>query len=405
MKTSMNESEINAMQNSFKILEERRRKLLDNEKTRNLKEHVRNIREYSVDHLDELKEVAIKSLTSNGIEVICAEDSDEALKAIYHLVKNEETVAKSKSNTASEIGLAGFLNDKSIELVETDLGDRIVQFTAKKKSSHPIGPAAHLNMKEIAEIISEKLKQPVKEDPQEILEVVRRDVLEEIGKCNVGITGANSLAAEDGSLVMVHNEGNISLVSMLDTHIIVVGIDKLVRTIEEAISVVKLETIYATGKTVPAYMNVISSPSKTADIEQILLNGMYGASRVVVVLLDNGRSEALSDVKDSLLCIGCGSCLVTCPIYNIIGYEFGYDRHLGGRGVVFSRYLKDKKICFKSGLYTCTLCGQCTLDCPMEIPTNQLIEELRKESVRSGILIDKHIHIAGKIKRNGTPFS
>lgn len=405
MRTSMNESEIEAMHNSFRILDERRRKLLGNEKTRVLKERVKKIREYSIDHLDELKEIAVKRLTDNGIEVICAKDSDEALKVIYDLVKNEERVAKSKSNTASEIGLADFLDGKKIKLVETDLGDRIVQFTSKKKSSHPIGPAAHLNMKEIAEIISENLNQKVKEDPQEILEVVRQDVLEEIEKCNVGITGANSLAAEDGSLVMVHNEGNINLVSMLNTHIIIVGIDKLVRTVEESISVVKLETIYATGKSVPAYMNVISSPSKTADIEQILLNGMYGASRVVVILLDNGRRKALEEVKDTLLCIGCGSCLVTCPIYYIIGYEFGYDRHLGGRGVVFSRYLKDKEICFESGLYTCTLCGQCTLDCPVDIPTNHLIEELRRQSVKSGVLNDKHIDIAGKIKKDGTPFS
>ncbi len=152
-------------------------------------------------------------------------------------------------------------------------------------------------------------------------------------------------------------------------------------------------------------MNIISSPSKTADIEQVLLMGMYGASRVVVILLDNGRTKALKDSKESLLCIGCGSCIVTCPIYSVLGYEFGHGRHLGGRGVIFSRYLRDKEICFQSGLYTCTLCGQCTLDCPMEIPTNQLIEELRRESVKSGLLKDKHGETARKIKKNGSPFS
>ena len=172
----MDESEIQAMNKSFKILNGRRRKLLDSDKTRKLKERVREIREYSIDHLEELKVKAVQKLQNNGVEVIYAEDSDQALKAIYSLVKDEKSVAKSKSNTASEIGLSNFLQGKGIQVVETDLGDRIVQFTAKKKSSHPIGPAAHLNMKKIAEIISEKLKQPVKEDPQEILEVVRRDV-------------------------------------------------------------------------------------------------------------------------------------------------------------------------------------------------------------------------------------
>jgi len=405
MKITMDEKEILAMNKSFKILNKRRRKLLDNDRTRKLKDRVIKIRQYSIDHLEDLKETAIKRLNDNGIEVIYATDSTAALKAIYNLVKNEEGVAKSKSNTTSEIGITRFFKDKGIKLVETDLGDRIVQFTSKKKSSHPIGPAAHLNLEEIANIISDKFNRPVRCDPQEILDIVRQDVLGEIASCRVGITGANSLAAEDGSLVMVHNEGNISLVSMLDTHIIIVGLDKLVRTIEEAISVVKLETIYATGKTVPSYMNVISSPSKTADIEQVLLNGMYGASRVVVILLDNGRSAALNECGESLLCIGCGSCIVTCPIYNVLGYEFGYDRHLGGRGIVISRYLRDKDVCFQSGLFTCTLCGQCTLDCPMEIPTNQLIEKLRIQSVKSGILKEKHRKTANKIKKDGSPFS
>jgi L-lactate dehydrogenase complex protein LldG len=400
----MKESEIRAMNRSFQILNDRRRELLDNKETSKLKERVKKIRKHSIKHLDQLVDTAVNNLTRNGMEVVYANNSQEALKAIYEVVKDEKFVAKSKSNTASEIGIGDFLKDEDIELIETDLGDRIVQFTRNKKSSHPIGPAAHLNIEEIARIIREELNQPLKDDPKEILEIVRRDVLDGLSNCRVGITGANSVAAQDGSLVMVHNEGNISLVSMLDTHIVVVGVDKMVETIEDAISVVKLETIYATGKKVPAYMNVVSSPSKTADIEQVLLMGMYGARRVVVILLDNGRSQALKDCEESLLCIGCGSCIVTCPIYSVIGYEFGYERHLGGRGVIFSRYLRDKEICFKSGLYTCTLCGQCSLDCPMEIPTNQLIEELRRESVKSGILKDEHEEIAHKIVRKGSPF-
>jgi len=131
---------------------------------------------------------------------------------------------------------------------------------------------------------------------------------------------------------------------------------------------------------------------------------MYGASRVVVVLLDNGRSKALKDCPECLLCIGCGSCVVSCPIYNVLGYEFGYRRHLGGRGVVFSRFVKDKKICLQSGLYTCTLCGHCTIDCPLEIPINHLIEELRRESVDSDICCEEHRKIADRIKDSGSPF-
>ncbi len=154
---------------------------------------------------------------------------------------------------------------------------------------------------QIAKIASKKFGKHVKAEPREILDLVKEDVLERLSKCSVGITGANSVAAIDGALLMVHNEGNITLVSMKDVHIVVVGIDKFVRTVEEAVSVVKLETIFATGKKIPAYMNVISSPSKTADIEQILLKEMYGAKRVIVILLDNGRSKLLENYEECLL--------------------------------------------------------------------------------------------------------
>jgi L-lactate utilization protein LutB len=221
----------------------------------------------------------------------------------------------------------------------------------------------------------------------------------------VGITGANSVAAEDGALLMVHNEGNISLMTMMQTHIIIVGVDKMVSTLEDAMSVVKLETIYATGKKVPAYMNVISSPSKTADIEQVLLKDMYGAKRVIVVLLDNGRTRALKEAPEILWCIGCGSCVVNCPVYNVSGPEFGYLRHLGGRGVVFSKYSKNQETAIKSGLFNCTLCSECTLECPVDIPTSKLIENLRVECVKSGHTIEKHREIKDNILKKGSPFT
>ncbi|MFZ0441870.1 MAG: LUD domain-containing protein, partial [Methanobacterium sp.] len=353
----MKKSEIEAMNRSFGILEERRSLILDDDSTIRLKERVKKIREHSLKNMDELLDKGIKKLQKNGVEVILAEKSENALEAIYSIVKDESMVAKSKSNTAGEIGLSQFLEDRNVHVVETDLGDRIVQLRPNSKPSHPIGPASHFRMEDIAEIISDEFNIDMEPDPRAILNVIKEDVLKKLSKCNIGITGANSVAADDGSILIVHNEGNVSLVSMLDTHIIIVGIDKLVETIEEAVSVVKLETIFATGKTVPAYMNVVSSPSKTADIEQIILNNMYGARRVVVILLDNGRSQAVKEGNESLLCIGCGSCIINCPIYNAVGYEFGYKRHLGGRGVVLSSFIEGKESCFDSGLFTCTLCG------------------------------------------------
>lgn len=400
----MKKSEIKAMNRSFGILEDRRAKIIDDDRTLRLKERVMKIREHSIKNMDKLVDKGIKNFKKNGIEVILAETSKDALDAIYNIVKEESVIAKSKSNTAGEIGLLEYLEERGVQVVETDLGDRIVQLDSTSEPSHPIGPAAHLRMDDIAKIISKEFKIDVKPEARIILDIIKEDVLLKLSKCNIGITGANSIAADDGSILTVHNEGNINLVSMLDTHIIIVGIDKFVETIEDAVSVVKLETIFASGKTVPAYMNVISSHSKTADIEQILLNNMYGSRRVIVVLLDNGRTQAIKEGGECLLCIGCGSCIVTCPIYNELGNEFGYRRYLGGRGVILSSFFEGDTSCFDSGLYICTLCGLCTSKCPVGIRTNYLINNLRNNSVNQDIILDKHKIIKECIKNKGTPF-
>jgi L-lactate dehydrogenase complex protein LldG len=400
----MKKSEIKAMNRSFNILDNRRVKILDDKRTVQLKDRVMEIRENTINNMDELIIKGTERLEENGVEVIFAEKAENALEAIYSIVKNQSMVAKSKSNTAGEIGLSEFLEDKGLIVVETDLGDRIVQLDPTSKPSHPIGPASHLRMDDIAKIVSKEFNTEIKPEPRSILNIIKEDVIFKLSKCNVGITGANSVAADDGSILTVHNEGNINLVSMLDTHIVIVGIDKFVETIEDAVSVVKLETIYATGKKVPAYMNVISSPSKTADIEQILLKNMYGARRVVVILLDNGRSKAIEDGGECLLCIGCGSCIVTCPIYNVLGNEFGYKRHLGGRGVVLSSFIDGEKSCFDSGLFTCTLCGQCTVECPVGIRTSQLLKELRNDVVNLDMNCHEHEIIKERIKKKGSPF-
>jgi L-lactate dehydrogenase complex protein LldG len=400
----MKQSEIKAMNRSFGILDGRKSNILHSKRTEELKERVNQIRKFSIDNMEELVSRGIEKLEENGVEVVTADKPEDALESIYSIVHDQIIVAKSKSNTAGEIGLTEFLEFKGVSVIETDLGDRIVQLDPNSRPSHPIGPASHLRMDDIAIILSKHYGVDVEPEPRTILNTVKDDVVKNISKCSVGITGANSVAADDGSIVTVHNEGNISLVSMLDTHIILVGIDKFVETIEDAVSVVKLETIYASGKTVPAYMNIISSPSKTADIEQILLKNMYGSRRVVVVLLDNGRRKAVEAGGECLLCIGCGSCIVTCPIYNVVGNDFGYRRHLGGRGVVLSSFIDDEKTCKDSGLYLCTMCGQCTYECPVGVKTSELIKKLRNDAVIMGLACDEHRIIRENIKKKGSPF-
>ena len=258
-----------------------------------------------------------------------------------------------------------------------------------------------MKRRHITQIVNEAMGLDLPEVPREIMEAVRADVLSLLDKSVIGISGSNSIAAEDGAFLTVHNEGNISLVQNKKLHIVVAGIDKLVPSLEDSVSVAKLETAFAIGKPLSSYINIVAGPSKTADIEKKLLKNMYGAEKVAVILLDNGRSEA---IKEFLWCIGCGNCVVNCPVYNVMGNEFGYHSYLGGRGVAMSKYLKDNETSVDSGLYMCTLCGMCTENCPVLTPTYEIIEDLRNSTQKEGLSKDQHKKIRDNIKDNGSPY-
>ncbi|PWB87920.1 LUD domain-containing protein [Methanobrevibacter thaueri] len=397
----MKKSELETMRKSFDTVKSRSNSIKDSESTKRLTKRVQEIKKYSFENKDELFNQVIDSFKRNGIEVEFAKTSQDALDIIDGLIDeyDAEVIAKAKSNTLGEINLKNHLK---IDVVETDLGDRILQLKkTDNKPVHPTGPASHLNIEDITGIVNESLDVNVNPDAQEIMRAVRADVLKRLENARVGISGANAIASEEGSLVMVHNEGNISIVSLKDLHIIVAGIDKIVPTLEDAISIVKLETIFATGSYVTSYMNVISGPSKTADIEKKLIKNMYGAERVVVILLDNGRSEA---IEECLYCIGCGNCIVHCPVYNAVGNEFGFNNYLGGRGVAMSKFIEDDETCFNSGLYMCTLCGLCTLNCPLSIPTNEILENMRKLSTDVGFYPRAHGKIKDNVSKNDSPY-
>ncbi|WP_296888454.1 LUD domain-containing protein [uncultured Methanobrevibacter sp.] len=400
----MKSSELETMRKSFNTVKSRSSEIKDSPQVKKLKNRVREIKKYSIENSDELYNQAVESFNRNGIDVEFAKTKDDAIDIIWNLIKDydNKVIAKAKSNTLGEINLKNELASKDWDVVETDLGDRILQLKkTDNKPVHPTGPASHLNVSEITNIVNESLDSNVDPIPREIMELVRSDVLNRLKNASIGISGANAIASEEGSCVMVHNEGNISLVSLKDLHIIVAGIDKIVPTLEDAISVSKLETVYATGNYVTSYMNVISGPSKTADIEKKLLKNMYGAEKVVVVLLDNGRCEAN---EECLWCIGCGNCVVHCPVYNAVGNEFGFNNYLGGRGVAMSKFIENDETCYESGLYMCTLCGLCTLNCPVVIPTNEIIENMRKLSSEIGFYPKVHGKIKDNVNKNDSPY-
>ena len=408
----MKEEEIESMRKVFNNLKRKIEPLAESPKIQALQKRVIDIRKDAIENNEELISIAKERFKENDIDYFYAKDGEEARKILLDLIneeiessdldRNEIYIAKSKSNTLREIDATQFLEDNGMKIVETDLGDRILQLKKEDNSPvHPTGPASHLTVQDIAGIVNEAMGLDLPAVPRPIMEAVRADVLNLLHKSYIGISGSNSIAAEDGAILMVHNEGNISLVQNKKLHIVVAGIDKLVPFVEDSVSIAKLETAYATGKPLTSYMNIVAGPSKTADIEKKLLKNMYGAEKVAVILLDNGRKEA---IEECLWCIGCGNCVVSCPVYNILGNEFGYHSYLGGRGVAMSKFLKDNQVSVDSGLYKCTLCGMCTENCPVLTPTYEIIENLRTQAQEEGLSRNQHKRIRDNIKENGSPY-
>lgn len=343
------------------------------------KARLRQTRELSVGN-EELLHKAIENLRRNGIEVELATTREEATSFILNRVKGERLVVKAKSNTAKEVGLTDELQSRGIEVIETDIGDRIIQL-AREKPSHPTGPASHLNRHEIARVLSHHFQKELPPDPEVLTKWLRDEISAYLNKARIGVTGANAIAAEEGAIVLVHNEGNIlELMMRCSHHIVVAGIDKIYPDLEEAINMAKLQIFYATGAPITSFINILGGPSATADIEKKLIRGVHGPEAISLILVDNGRSQiAKSDFRELLYCIGCGECLIQCPAFQVYGDKFGHDHGFGGWGVVYSSFFQEIEKVKEQGLDYCVTCGRCRKYCPVDIDTPALIRRLRSE--------------------------
>jgi iron-sulfur cluster protein len=384
------------------LYKEKRDKVLSEEGKKTFREELRKIKEDSINNIIELKKKTIENLTKNGIKVIEAKDSKEANKKIREIIGKEKLVIKSKSNTANEINLNEELKDK--ELIETDLGDFIVQIF-NGEDLHPVLPAVNLTPEKISKKIKEKFGKEVKATPEDIAKFVREYLREKIYKAKIGITGANIISSE-GSVFILENEGNISLTSRIpDKHIILTSFDKIVNTREEALKIVKAAGVFGTGQDYPVYVSIISGPSKTADIQNKLITGAQGAKEVYLILLDNKRSEILnSEFKELLYCINCGACVNFCPVYHQIFTRYGAKYFPGAKGVISSYFKESNKDAYNNGAFFCTTCQQCKENCPMKIDLSSMIRDLRKQLVKQGIEPETVNEMIKNIKKFGNPF-
>ncbi len=372
------------------------------------KEEIKRIRSSSLGNRELLTE-AIDHLQKNQFRVLQAKDGQEACEIFLKEIGEERLVVKSKSNLSKEIGLTPFLARHGIEVIETDIGDRINQLIGGR-SSHYTGPIVHLTRYEVSEILSRHLKREVPPVPEEEMQAVREDIETYLQRAKVGITGANAIAAREGAVLIIHNEGNVTRVRTRAKHLILASIDKVYPTIEDGLLMARLETYLATGSIFPSFIDIVGGRSKSSDVEKIPFFGMHEPMELVMVLLDNGRSrilEQMKDYSDLLYCIGCGNCLLDCPTYNAIGPSFGADGMLGGRGVALSSLIHGAKKGVEDGLFLCTTCGLCGEVCPAGIDAGKRLKDLRTSSLKSPEVsseLDEVTQLQSTIDRFGTPY-
>lgn len=343
------------------------------------RQKAKNIKWRAIEQLDTHLETFEKNFLARGGKVIWAEDADEALQAILQICKEKNTqrVVKSKSMVTEEIHLNDFLAKHNIESVETDLGEYIQQLDGEAPY-HIVTPAMHKSKEDVAKLFHEKLGTEPHLTPSELTQVARKMLREKYTSSEVGITGGNFLIADIGAVCVSENEGNGRLSTAFPkTHIAIVGIEKILPSINDLQIFWPLLATYGTGQQVTVY-NTIFTGARADDETD-------GPEEMYVILLDNGRTNLLrSEVRESMYCIRCGSCLNACPVYkNIGGHTYGAT-YSGPIGSVIMPHLKGMAD-YKHLSYASSLCGNCTEVCPVKINIHEMLLGNRHIAASEGL--------------------
>lgn len=315
-----------------------------------------------------------RNVKANGGEVLWAADVEEAQKLLLaKLVENKvKLVVKSKSMTTEEIHVNEVLADNNIESVETDLGEYIVQL-AGEKPYHIVTPAMHKSKEDVAKLFHEKFGTPADSTPEFLTNYVRGILRNKFRYAEAGITGANFLVADIGGVALTENEGNgLMSTSMPALHIAIAGIEKVIPSVNDLGLFWSVLAAHGTGQKITAYNTVFTKPASKD-------------SKLIVILLDNGRSKLLAneDQREALACIRCGACLNGCPVYKNVGgytYESTYS---GPIGSVISRFYFGSNE-YNHLSFASTLCGKCKEVCPVKIDLPRLLLINRRDAVNEG---------------------
>ena len=343
------------------------------------RERAKNIKWRSLESLDQQLERFEQNFTRRGGKLIWAEDSAEALREILAICKAKQckAVVKSKSMVTEEIHLNAFLEANEIESLETDLGEYIQQLD-NEPPYHIVTPAMHKSKEDIARLFHEKLNTAPGLSPEELTLIARHKMRKKYPEASIGITGANFIIADTGSIAVTENEGNGRLcASYPNTHIVITGIEKVIPALTDLALFWPLLATFGTGQRVTSYNSIISGPRQAGETD--------GPEEMYVILLDTGRTNILANTKirESLYCIRCGACLNACPVYkNIGGHSYG-TTYSGPIGAVITPHLRNMNE-WKHLSYASSLCGNCTEVCAVKINLHEILLENRHEAVEQG---------------------
>jgi L-lactate dehydrogenase complex protein LldF len=319
-----------------------------------------------------------RNFTANGGKVIWAQDGEEAIRELLQIFKriNARSVVKSKSMVTEEIHLNHALEKNGVEVVETDLGEFIQQLDGEPPY-HIVTPAMHKSKEDIADLFHRKLKTEPDLSPEALTGVARKILRQKYVQADVGITGANFLLADTGSIAITENEGNARLSTAFPrVHIAIAGIEKVIPSITDLDLFWPLLASHGTGQHMTVYNSIISGPRQPHETD--------GPDEMYVILIDNGRTELLGDTehRQSLYCIRCGACLNACPVYkNIGGHSYG-TTYSGPIGSVITPHLQGMEA-FRHLSQASSLCGSCTAVCPVKINLHELLLVNRKQAVEA----------------------
>jgi L-lactate dehydrogenase complex protein LldF len=348
-----------------------------------LRERARDVKEHVLANLDAYLERYEAEVTRQGGQVHWASTAEDARRIILEICRKADakTVTKGKSMVSEEIGLNAALEAAGHEVIETDLGEYIIQL-AKEPPSHIVAPAVHKTREQVADLFDEHHR-PLGytrhlTEVGEMVDEARQVLRQHYFRADVGITGGNFLIAETGSSIIVTNEGNGDLTQTLArVHIVTSGIERVLPTLDDAATFLRLLARSATGQEITSYTTLSTGPKRADDLD--------GPQEYHVVLVDNGRSKMLGGpFREMLRCIRCGACLNHCPVYSAIGgHAYGWV-YPGPMGSVLTPLINGLSTAYDLP-NACTLNGRCQTVCPVKIPLPGLLRELRRQQFESGL--------------------